>query len=496
VPFAAETALRVAVDNLLEGVQVIGFDWTYLYVNDAACTHGRRPAHELLGRTMTACYPGIENTEMFAVLRHVMASRQSERIVNEFTFGSGERRWFELLMEPVPDGVCILSIDVTARQRLQAELRQSHKMEAVGRLAGGIAHDFNNVLTAILGYCELALDRVQGDQSLAADLEEIRTAGERASRLTRQLLAYSRKQVLVPQVINLNQIVLDLEKLLRRVIREDIRLEISAPGRLRHAKADPGQVEQVITNLVVNARDAMPRGGTIRIATENADVDEQFARLHEGMRPGRYVSVSVADDGDGMTPDVLAHIFEPFYTTKAPGEGTGLGMATVYGIVKQSDGYVAVASAPGEGTTVTIYLPMVEAPVDAPVEKLPQRVATGSETILLVEDDTTLRDLMRRTLGHHGYSILDATDVEHARTLAHEHRGRIHLMVTDIVMPGMNGPNLAQLILTENPSMRVLYVSGFTHSLAAVAVAQRVRLLPKPFAPTVLAATVRDCLDH
>jgi PAS domain S-box-containing protein len=498
VSTAIETALRMSVDNLLEGVQVIGFDWTYLYVNRAASEHGGRSASELLGRTMMACYPGIDRTEMFAALQRVMRSRRSERMVNEVTCPSGDHRWFELLMEPVPDGVCVLSVDVTERQRLQAELRQSHKMEAVGRLAGGIAHDFNNVLTAILGYCELVLDRVGGDPSVAADIEEIRSAGERATSLTRQLLAYSRKQVLIAQVIDLNQVVLDLDKLLRRVIREDIRLEIAPATGLHRTKADPGQIEQVLTNLVINARDAMPLGGTIRISTTNADVDAQFARRHQGLRAGRYVTLTVEDDGDGMAPEVLAHIFEPFFTTKAPGQGTGLGMATVYGIVKQSGGYVAIASTIGRGTTVTIFLPAVEAPLDAPNERPAIRAAAGrgSETLLLVEDDSTLRDLMRRTLLQYGYSILDARDVEHARTLGHTHCGKIQLLVTDIVMPGMNGPNLAQLILTENPTMKVLYVSGFTHSLAAASVASRVTLLPKPFPPSVLAATVRECLDR
>jgi signal transduction histidine kinase/CheY-like chemotaxis protein len=487
----------MSVDGLLEGVQVIDRQWRYLYVNEAACRHGARSEGDLLGRTMMACYPGVENTEMFRMLERVMATRRSEKMLNQFTFPGGARGWFELRAEPVPDGICVLSVDVTERERLQAELRQSQKMDAVGRLAGGIAHDFNNVLTAMIGYCELVMEQVGRESPVAGDIDQIRLAGERAARLTRQLLAFSRKQMLVPQVIDLNQIVIEVEKMLRRVIRADIALELDLAPALDHTRADPGQIEQVLTNLVINARDAVVApGGGIRITTENLLVTEQFARRHEGLRPGRYVALKVQDTGHGMPPEVVAQIFEPFFTTKAPGQGTGLGMATVYGIVKQSDGYIAVDSTVGVGTTMTVYLPANDQPLDAVPQAVVAKALHGSETVLLVEDDETLRALMHRALKQYGYRVIEAFDVGHARTLSRRYAGTIHLLITDIVMPEMNGPNLAQLLLQDNPTMKVLYVSGFTHGMTAMGSGSRSRLLPKPFPPTTLVKTVRECLDR
>jgi signal transduction histidine kinase len=491
-----DLALRVSVDSLLEGVQVIDRNWCYLYVNEAACRHGARSEGELLGRTMMACYPGIEQTEMFRMLERVMVTRRSEKMVNRLTLPGNATGWFELRAQPVPDGICVLSMDVTERERLQAVLRQSQKMDAVGRLAGGIAHDFNNVLTAMIGYCELVLDQVGHESTIAMDVDQIRLAGERAARLTRQLLAFSRKQMLVPQVIDLNQVVVDVEKLLRRVIRADIALEVALAPGLDHTRADPGQIEQVLTNLVINARDAvLAPGGSIRISTENLTVDEPFARRHEGLRPGRYVALKVQDTGHGMPPEVVAQIFEPFFTTKAPGHGTGLGMATVYGIVKQSEGYIAVDSTVGVGTTMTVFLPANDAPLDALPQNVVPKALHGSETILLVEDDETLRALMHRALKQYGYRVLEAIDVVHARSLSKRHAGAIHLLVTDIVMPEMNGPNLAQLLLQDNPKMRVLYVSGYTHGMTGMGSGSRARLLPKPFPPTTLVKTVRECMD-
>jgi PAS domain S-box-containing protein len=491
-----DLALRVSVDSLLEGVQVIDRHWRYLYVNAAACQHGGRSEAELVGRTVTACYPGIEQTDVFRMFERVMSTRQPEKILSQFTARADTAGWFEVRAQPVPDGICVLSVDVTERERLQAVLRQSQKMDAVGRLAGGIAHDFNNVLTAMIGYCELVLEEVGYDSPIALDVDQIRLAGERAARLTRQLLAFSRKQMLVPQVIDLNQVVVDVEKMLRRVIRADIALEVALTPQLDHARADPGQIEQVLTNLVINARDAvLAPGGTIRIATENVTVDERFARRHEGLRPGRYAALKVQDTGHGMPPEVVAQIFEPFFTTKAPGQGTGLGMATVYGIVKQSEGYIAVDSTVGVGTTMTVFLPANDAPLDAMPHNVAPRALQGSETILLVEDDETLRTLMHRSLKQYGYRVLEAIDVVHARSLSRRHAGAIHLLITDIVMPEMNGPNLAQLLLQDNPKMRVLYVSGYTHGMTAMGSGSRARLLPKPFPPTTLVKTVRECMD-
>jgi PAS domain S-box-containing protein len=420
----------------------------------------------------------------------------------------GERRWVEsharFLMgaDGGPQALIGVGIDVTDRRTTELNLQQARKMEAIGRLAGGIAHDFNNLLTAILGYSELLLERVQHDPSMAADLEEIRKAGERAGRLTRQLLAFSRRQVLLPQTLDLNHVVLDLDRMLSRIIGEDVRLELLTGACLDKTKADPGQVEQILMNLVINARDAMPQGGALRVRTDNATIDAEFTKRHKGSTPGRYVLLEVQDTGSGMGPDVLAHVFEPFFTTKGPGKGTGLGLATVYGIVKQSGGYVTIDSALGAGTTVRIYLPAV-AEADEPLGTIGTptpavRTLSGTETVLVCEDDLGIRQLVVKTLAQHGYTVLEASDVHDAVALAEGHNGPMHLLLTDIVMPDLNGPNLAQHVVRRRPEIKVLYISGFPHSVAvgARSLSSRATLLAKPFTPRVLATSVRECLDR
>jgi two-component system, cell cycle sensor histidine kinase and response regulator CckA len=394
-----------------------------------------------------------------------------------------------------PDVLLGVAIDVTERRLTELQLQQAQKMEAIGRLAGGVAHDFNNLLTAILGHAELIMAHV-ADPGVRADIEEITKAGHRATRLTRQLLAFSRKQRLVPQVLDLNGVVVDLGKMLMRVIGEDIRLEIQTGPMLEHTKVDPVQVEQLLLNLVVNSRDAMPQGGTVRISTANAQIDAEFAQRHQGAVPGRYVTLTVQDYGCGMDRDTLAHAFEPFFTTKGPAKGTGLGLATVYGIVNQSGGYVTIDSTPGVGTTVTAYLPAVAEPLQPVVERSTARALFGNETILLAEDDPSVRTLIVRTLSRHGYQILEARDIAEAIAFARRKNGPIHLLLTDIVMPDMSGPNLAQLVVRDHPDIKVLYVSGFPWSDAAGAAAgSRASFLAKPFTPTALATSVRDCLD-
>jgi len=493
----SESAVRESIQKLLEGVQIIGFDWTYLYLNEAAERHARRQAHELIGRRMTECYPGIDQTPMFEALQRVMRGRKAEQFLNDFVYPDGSQGWFELRIEPVPDGVCVLSFDISDKHRGQTHQRQAQKMEAVGRLAGGIAHDFSNVLTAMLGFCDLVLARVGGDEELMADLLEIRKAGERAERLTRQLLAFSRKQVLIPQVIDLNHAVFDLHAMLTRIIGDHVRLLIETASDLGHTRADPGQIEQILLNLVVNARDAMPHGGTVRIATANAALDDQFVLAHPGSAAGDYVALSVEDTGNGIAPEILGHVFEPFFTTKGPGRGTGLGLPTVYGIVKQSGGYVAVDTKVGVGTTITTYLPLVDEPLSESVPRPPLRTVNGNETVLIVEDDESARELMRKALAPHGYSVLEARDVWDALTIARSRSAPIDLLLTDIVMPDMNGPQLAQHIVTMHPKVRVLYVSGFPQAsiIGSSTVSERVSFLPKPFVPGALLASVREALD-
>jgi CheY-like chemotaxis protein len=371
-------------------------------------------------------------------------------------------------------------------------------MEAVGRLAGGVAHDFNNMLSVIVGYGQMLLRHLPEGDRVRGQVAEIVKAADRATGLTRQLLAFGRKQVVQPRVLDLNGVVSNLDKMLHRVIGEDVRLETDLAADLWRVRADPGQIEQVLLNLSVNARDAMPRGGTLRIATRNETLHDAWAREHPGSRPGPHVVIEVSDTGAGIDPEILPHIFEPFFTTKAQGKGTGLGLATVYGIVKQSGGAVYVDSAPGRGAVFRVYLPRVlEAlePVGArPAEGAPRG---GSETVLVVEDDPMVRALVQETLGRLGYRVLAAEDPSRALQAAEGHDGTIALLLTDVVMPGMNGRELAGRIARLRPEARVLYMSGYAEdAIAHHGILQEdVVLLQKPFTPDALAGRVREVLD-
>jgi len=400
-------------------------------------------------------------------------------------------------LHPLMEGIIV---DITERKQFEAQLQQARRMEAVGRLAGGIAHDFNNLLTIIKGYTELALMRAKGLPELKTDIERIEDASERASGLVRQLLAFSRRQVLQPKVLDLNSIVIGLDKLLRRLMDEDIEMLTVADKPVGAIKADPGQIEQVIMNLVVNARDAMPDGGRLIVETSNVDLDAGYARDHATVRPGRYVMLAVSDTGTGMSADTVAHIFEPFYTTKESGRGTGLGLSTVYGIVKQSGGYIWVYSELGRGTSFKVYLPRVDEAVEAlpAAKRTPQeRVKMGTETILLVEDEPDLRELTRTVLAAKGYTVVEARNAEEAERLAESNGAKIHLLLTDVIMPGISGRELAKRILARQPSMRVLYMSGYTYNVIAQGgtLERGVSFLQKPFTPSALVEKVRDVLD-
>jgi signal transduction histidine kinase/FixJ family two-component response regulator len=389
------------------------------------------------------------------------------------------------------------------RHSLEEQLRQSQKMEAVGRLAGGVAHDFNNLLTVIGGHAELLLARLPKEAAAArAEIEEIRRAAERAVALTRQLLAFGRKQILEPRVLDLNGVVADMERMLRRLIGEDVELVTRLAPDLGRVRADPGQIEQVVMNLTVNARDAMPRGGRLTLETAELDVDQEFARHHVDFLEGRYVMLAVTDTGVGMERDVQAHIFEPFFTTKGPGQGTGLGLATVYGIVKQSGGHVWFYSEPGQGTCFKIYFPAVREAVAARA-LVPQDASDGHETILLVEDEPAVRALAREVLSLSGYRVLAAAGAAEARSLcvgSPEGSGAIEaidLLITDVVMPGTSGRELAEGLVARRPGLRVLYISGYTadaivrHGILHEALP----FLSKPFSPQALTRKVREVLD-
>ncbi len=384
------------------------------------------------------------------------------------------------------------------RAVLQEQLRQSQKMEAIGRLAGGIAHDFNNLLTAISGNCELSLLELEEGNLLRGNLEEIKKAADRATVLTRQLLAFSRRQILEFKVLDLNKVILDLEKMLHRVIGEDIELVTFLAEDLGKIKTDPGQVEQVVMNLAVNARDAMPNGGKLTIETANVELDEAYAHTHLGAKPGRYVRLSLSDTGVGISSEVREQVFEPFFTTKEKGKGTGLGLSTVYGIVKQSGGYIGVYSELGHGTTFKIYLPRVDEPVEVLGEGVKgEEVPFGRETILLVEDEESVRKFAVSTLRRLGYEVLEASRGEEALSVCERHEGPVHMTVTDVVMPGMSGRELAEKLLVLRPEMKVLYMSGYTDdTIVRHGVLEKgVNYIQKPFSMEVLAKKVREVLE-
>lgn len=391
----------------------------------------------------------------------------------------------------------IETVRLLESERVQAEqLRQSQKLESVGQLAGGIAHDFNNLLTAITGYSELTLRRLDERDPLRRNIEEIAKAGERAASLTRQLLAFSRKQVLQPVVLDLNDVVADMDKLLRRLIGEHIDLVTMRDPSLARIKADPGQLSQVIINLAVNARDAMPEGGKLMIETKNVELDEAYMRQHLEVRPGRYVMLAVSDTGVGMDDVTLKQIFEPFFTTKEPGKGTGLGLSMVYGVVKQSGGNIWVYSEKGQGTTFKIYLPQVDEKIEE-IEQVATEMPKGTETILLVEDEEMVRELLRNILEVEGYNVLVASQGHEALEICEQKQGPLHLLITDVVMPGMGGPQLVERLTASCADVKVLYMSGYTddaivhHGVLDPGVA----FLQKPFTPDAVVRKVREVLD-
>jgi two-component system, cell cycle sensor histidine kinase and response regulator CckA len=388
--------------------------------------------------------------------------------------------------------------DITERVALEERLRQSQKMEAVGRLAGGIAHDFNNLLTVILGYTQILDDGIARGSRESESTSQIKSAANRAAGITRQLLAFSRKQVLSPRVINLNDVALNLDSLLRRLIGEDIEVMTVPANDLGSVKADPGQIEQVIMNLALNSRDAMPTGGKLTLETANATLDETYARQHQPVIPGRYVMLAVSDTGAGMSAETMTRIFEPFYTTKEVGKGTGLGLSMVYGIVKQSGGYIWVYSEPSQGTTFKIYFPRVDQPAEGTgPEQHPVNVLRGTETILLVEDDPQLRQLSTSVLAHCGYNVLTASTPEEGLAICENNHSDIRLLITDVVMPRINGRQLAERVIKMRPHIRVLYISGYTdNAIVHYGVLDPgLWFLPKPFTLSALVGKVREVLD-
>jgi PAS domain S-box-containing protein len=503
----SEVRHKTILDAALDAVITIDAGGAIVAWNPRAEAIFGWPAAEVLGRRIsnTIIPPRFREAHERGLAHFLMSGEGpllNRRVEVTALHREGREFPVELAITPVPEDdrwtFTAFIRDLSEQRVLETRLRQSQKMEAVGRLAGGIAHDFNNLLTAITGYCDLLRDELGPNHAAAADVHEIRRAGERAAALTRQLLAFSRQQVLDPKVVELNQVVQATERLLARVIGEDVELATRLAPDLGRVKVDPGQMEQVLMNLVVNARDAMPQGGKLTIETQNVELEGGPAVGDTLVPEGRYVLLAVTDTGIGMDAATQAHIFEPFFTTKQQGRGTGLGLATVYGIVKQSGGFVWVYSEPGKGATFKIYLPRVDEPVQ------PERAAAeptgslrGTETVLLVEDEDGVRAVVRQLLERQGYTVLDAADAEAGRALAAGRPGPIHLLVTDVVLRGMSGRDLATRLAAGRPEMRVLYMSGY----AADAVVRHGTLEPglayiqKPFTPDGLARKVRAILD-
>jgi len=391
----------------------------------------------------------------------------------------------------------VVARDISERHLLEQQLRQSQKMEAVGRLAGGVAHDFNNLLMVIKGHTELLLNVLPNEEKYSRKIEQIDRAADRASTLTRQLLAFSRLQVLQPQVINLNSVVEEMGKLLPRLIGEDIELVIRGSEDLGAIRADASQMEQVIMNLAVNARDAMPEGGRLLIETSNAELDSNYNAVHPIVRQGRYILLAVSDTGTGMSAETQARIFEPFFTTKPQGKGTGLGLSTVYGVVKQSGGFIWVYSEVGRGTSFKIYLPRVDQPIErAGAVRVATEAPRGTETIVLAEDEKDVREVAREFLESGGYTVIEARDGTEALKRVEKHDGAIHLLVTDMVMPGMTGQELSAKLLQRRPEIRVLYMSGYSEKAATDSTfgGSAIRLLTKPFSRWALLRAVHEIL--
>jgi PAS domain S-box-containing protein len=387
--------------------------------------------------------------------------------------------------------------DITDQRRLELQLTQAQKMEAIGRLAGGVAHDFNNVITVVSGYGHMLLDGLKDNPDLQEAAEEVLKASDRAAALANQLLTFSRRQVIQPKVLNLSALARDMQRMLERLIGEDIDLQVVARPEVGLVRADLGQIEQVLMNLVVNARDAMPQGGRLTVETDNATLDENYSRTHPGVAAGDYAMLAVSDTGTGMNPEVRSHIFEPFFTTKERGKGTGLGLSIVYGIVKQHGGDIWVYSEPGKGTTFKIYLPQTASgAASADVDSASPPVC-GSETVLLVEDEAGVRKLVRGILEQHGYSVLEAESGQQALDLEAGHEGPIDLLLTDVVMPEMSGRAVAEALTLARPEMKVLYLSGYTDHVVVDrgVLAAGARFLQKPFSPEALTRKIREVLD-
>jgi two-component system cell cycle sensor histidine kinase/response regulator CckA len=493
-----------SVEQMADALIIMDGSGVLEYVNPAFEALTGYSRQEVIGQTLGILKSEQQTGDLYDEMWNTVRSGNVFRGIMMNRKKNGETLIIEKVLTPLQDSRGKITHfiatfrDITERRRLESELQQSQKMDAIGRLAGGVAHDFNNLLLVISAYAELMLDSLAGDDPLRKNVAEIMTASRRAADLTRQLLAFGRKQMQSLQVLDLNTVIGEITTMLPRLIGEDIELVFAPAHDLGKVKADPIQIEQVVMNLAANARDAMPGGGTLTIETATVRVDESYVQRHAIVPAGDYVLLTVTDSGQGIAAEHLAHVFEPFYTTKEAGKGTGLGLATAYGIVKQNGGFVWVYSEPGLGTTFKVYLPQVrplssEIVITKPAESSPR----GCETLLLVEDEASVRQAARQFLTRIGYNLLEAIDGEDALRASREYAGPIQLMITDVVMPRLGGPRLAERLADERPDMKVLFVSGYAENtiLQHGKIDVRTRFLQKPFSLKTLARKVREVLE-
>lgn len=486
--FVLTSSVRSEPDGSIE-------DFRIVYANPAAEAMMPPGAPAPVGRTLAELNPAIRSEGRLAAFREVVETGRPLKIEVPIRPAEGPRRWMRITAVKVEDGVGVAYTDVTESRQLEERLFQAQKLEAVGRLAGGVAHDFNNLLTVISGTTDLLLLDVQGEPEIEEGLREIRVAASRASDLTSQLLAYSRRQMLQPRVVNVNDVVRGMEEMLRRLLGEQVTLTTRLAPGLDPVRVDPGYLSQVVVNLAVNARDAMPDGGELMITTSQEILDEDDVRTRPDVHAGSYVVLAVQDTGTGMADDIRSRIFEPFFTTRPRGAGTGLGLSTVYGIVRQCDGHVEVETMEGRGSTFRVGIPGVQEWPEAQV--LDELIPVGSETVLIVEDDLQVTTLVGGILRRFGYHTLLALGAEEALVLSRSHPGPIDLLLTDVIMPGLNGRELANRLLMERPGLKVLFMSGHTDDVVAMAglPAGTVHVLGKPFTPGRVARRVREVLD-
>jgi two-component system, cell cycle sensor histidine kinase and response regulator CckA len=527
--------LSTILDGINDTYFAVDRNWRFVALNRHAADFFGRDREQLIDKIIWEVFPEVEGDPFYDQYHRAMLEGMVIHFEAETRLHPG--RWLEAHVYPSEDGLMIDLRDITARKQAEAALRRAHdelelrvaartaelaaanlslqreiaernnlkeqliqaqKMEAIGLLAGGVAHDFNNLLTAIIGYCQVLLMRLSPDDPLRHMVEEVDKAGHRAAALTSQLLAFSRKQIMHPRRLHLNILISDLSRMLKRLIGEDVEVITALRPDLGWVKADPGQIEQVLMNLVINARDAMLNGGKLTIETANVELDEAYGLHHFAVQPGPYIMLAVSDTGVGMSRETLSRIFEPFYTTKEKGKGTGLGLSTVFGIVKQSGGDIWVYSEPERGTTFKIYLPRLTDPeTQTEAAFTPPQLARGQETILLVEDEESVREMTRKILEMSGYTVLEARDAEDALKIAQHEPRDIHLLLTDVIMPQLSGRSLANAISMVRSHLKVLYVSGYTddaivhHGVLDADVA----FLQKPFTPEALTRKVRATLD-